>query len=415
MKSYKIMILGAGNEQLPFIDFAKENNCEIVLVSPQGNYPGLSKVENIYYEDVKNKEQILEIAKKENIGAIVTDQIDVAIPTWGYVNDALNLNGIDYECALKFTNKYKMKEEAVKAGINVVPFAKVNNISDALLICANMKYPVIIKPIASSSSKGIYIISNQANLISFFPKTQEQSATTEVLIEKYINAEEFVVDGFVDNYQNYNLIIGNSHNFDISNVCISAYRIFKSIKSPLNALEKRILQIQDTLIKFFRPVMGNVHGEYLYDRVSDTIYLNEIAIRGGGCCITTHIVPYLTNINTQKILFSNIMGHKPTYNLDNAKEGYCAYMTCVLPEGEIYEISGLDNLAKIAEVKNCFISNKIIHHVSKGIKDKSSKIGPIILYSSDYENLMSVMHKVRSMVNIQVKDKDGHIQNALWS
>lgn len=411
----KIMILGAGNEQLSFIDFAKEYNCEVVLISPQGNYPGLSRVENIYYEDVKDKDMILQIAQREKIDAIVSDQIDVAVPTLGYINDHMKLKGISYQCALKFTNKYHMKNEASKSGINVVPFAQISNIKDAIATCNNIKYPVIIKPVASSASKGIYIVRTYDELLTFFPKTQELSQTQEVLIEKYIQAEEFVVDGFVDNYKNHNLIIGESHNFNIEHFCISAYRIFKNINSPLSKLEQRILKLQDTLVNTFHPIFGNVHGEYLYDYKTDTIYLNEIAIRGGGCCITTHIVPYLTNINTQKLLFLNALGQHIPFNLANIEEGYCAYTTCLLPEGTICELSGLDEVFNLTETKNCLISKNLIHQLSKGIKDKSSKVGPIILYSKNYNQLLSALHKVHSTVNIKIQDTNGNIHNAIWA
>ena len=218
MKNNKIMILGAGNEQLPIIKLAIENHLDIVLVSPKGNYPGLSLVKNIYYEDVKDVKQILKIAKSENIGGIISDQIDVAIPSIGMVNEKLGFRGINYECALKFTNKYKMKEEAVKCGIDVVPFEKADNIDCALDICVKINYPVIIKPIDSSASRGIFIIYSPEELIKYFPITQAASLQKQVLIEKYIKGEEFVVDGFVDDYKN------NTDKHNIQNIETLPYK-----------------------------------------------------------------------------------------------------------------------------------------------------------------------------------------------
>lgn len=410
----KIMILGAGKEQIPLITLAKENNLEIVLVSPKGNYPGIDLVENVYFEDVKNKENILEIAKKENINAIITDQIDVAMPTIGYINDALGFNGISYDCALKFTNKHIMKKMASLYGVNTVPFEKTNNLNDALVICNTIGYPVIIKPISSSASIGIYIVNDPDELLAYFPQTQELSTNSEVLIEKFIKGKEFVVDGFVDDYKNHNLIIGESKNFNINNLCISAERLFKNINTKLTDVEKSILSIQDLLVEKFSPVYGNVHGEYFYDEKTSKIYLNEIAIRGGGCCTTTHIVPQLTGINTIDILFYNTLNVKKTYNIEQIPSGYCSYITCILPEGDIVELEGIDEINLLPEVTNCFIDKKILNTKSKGIKNKGSKIGPVIVYSKNYEDLVSCMKKVKSTISIKVKNPNGTIESEIW-
>lgn len=414
MIKQKLMILGAGKDQLPIIKLAQKNNLEIVLVSPKGNYPGLNLVKNIYYEDVADKIKILEIAKKEKINAIISDQIDVAIPTIGFVNDKLNLHGINYECSLSFTNKYKMKEMAKLCGINVIPFEKTTNLKEAQIVCLKIKYPVVIKPISSTASRGIFIIHSPEELIKYFPVTQKASSDGQVLIEKYIKGQEFVVDGFVDNYKNNNLIIGKSFNYNLKNLCISATRIFKSVNTNMDHIEEQILLMQDFIVQNFSPIFGNIHGEYIYDYTSDRIYLNEIAIRGGGCCTTTHIVPYLCNINTIEILFKNVMRIKNEYNFDKIEPGYCAYITCLLPEGEIYSIKGLDEINSSKYVIYNFISVDLLNRKSYGVRDKSSKVGPILLYSKNYNDLMSVINYVKSKLSIKIRTKTGEIKNAIW-
>ena len=45
----KIMIVGAGVYQVPLIQRAKERGLETIVVSPDGNYPGLAIADKVYY------------------------------------------------------------------------------------------------------------------------------------------------------------------------------------------------------------------------------------------------------------------------------------------------------------------------------------------------------------------------------
>ncbi|MEZ5336076.1 MAG: hypothetical protein R2741_13020 [Methanolobus sp.] len=64
--------------------------------------------------DVKDKEKVLEVARKEQVDGIISDQIDISVPTTAFVTEKMGLPSITYECALKFTNKFVMKNECQK-------------------------------------------------------------------------------------------------------------------------------------------------------------------------------------------------------------------------------------------------------------------------------------------------------------
>ena len=74
------MILGAGKFQVPIIRLAKRMGFETIVVSIGGSYPGLLVADKSYEVDVRDKETILKIAKKEEISGIVTDQTDWPVP-----------------------------------------------------------------------------------------------------------------------------------------------------------------------------------------------------------------------------------------------------------------------------------------------------------------------------------------------
>ena len=69
----KIMIVGAGDYQLPVVEAASAEN-EVVLVAPKIDERFDRYISSKYLFDVRNKDEILAAAQKEKIQGIVTDQ-----------------------------------------------------------------------------------------------------------------------------------------------------------------------------------------------------------------------------------------------------------------------------------------------------------------------------------------------------
>lgn len=64
-----------------------------------------------YYDiSIVDKEQIAVICQKEKINGIISNALEIAVPTAAYVAELLDLNGIPYEVALNARNKFQMRE-----------------------------------------------------------------------------------------------------------------------------------------------------------------------------------------------------------------------------------------------------------------------------------------------------------------
>ena len=142
--------------QVPIIELSKKRGFETIVVSIPGNYPGLKIADKTYEVDISDKEKILEVAKIEQVDGIVTDQLDFPVPTVAYVTEKLGLPSIGYDCALKFTNKYLMRNECARLGINNPEYYKVSTLDEAREKCLDIGFPVIIKPTDSAGSRGTY-------------------------------------------------------------------------------------------------------------------------------------------------------------------------------------------------------------------------------------------------------------------
>ncbi len=106
------MVLGAGRGQIPVIDLCHEYGWEVLAVSVRGDYPGFKVAEYCEYIDIRDKERVLETGRNYGIDAVVSDQLDEAVPTAAYVAERMGLSGIPYEVVLRFTDKYIMRKVA---------------------------------------------------------------------------------------------------------------------------------------------------------------------------------------------------------------------------------------------------------------------------------------------------------------
>ena len=82
MHNEKLMLLGAGKFQVPLITLAKDMGFETIVVSNPRACPGFRIAARSYEVDVRDKETILTIARKEGICGITTDQTDLPSPRW---------------------------------------------------------------------------------------------------------------------------------------------------------------------------------------------------------------------------------------------------------------------------------------------------------------------------------------------
>ncbi|MCF8295986.1 MAG: ATP-grasp domain-containing protein [Saprospiraceae bacterium] len=193
----KVMILGAGIYQVPLIKKSKELGYYTIVISYKGNYPGFKFADKVYYEDTTNIAKILEIARNENIDAIVTTGTDVAILTLGKINDELGLCGLSHTAAKLSTNKLDMKEAFLSGGVRTANYEKVSKLSEAIDAFNKFQKPVIFKVVDSSGSRGIIKVSDESTIPSIYRKISKITKEDYIIVEEYLTGEEFGAQAFV--------------------------------------------------------------------------------------------------------------------------------------------------------------------------------------------------------------------------
>ena len=408
-----VMILGANDGQMPFINICKQKGYRTIAVSPEGDYPGFEVADKCIYLDTRDKEAILQVAIDEKIDAIVTDQTDVSVGSVAYIAEKMNIAGIGIDTAIRFTDKYEMRKAAKEVGVKVPEFDETNSVDRAVEIANHVGYPVIIKPIDSSGSRGVLKVTCDKEMRDNFEYTKNISNKKMVIVEKFIIGKEYLADGFAMDYEYVTLDVGEKEFFNVPNLYVSKMCMFSSSAlAQDDHVMNMVKETNDKLIKGFKLPFGITHAEYLYSKEEDVVYLVECAARGGGVFLSSDITPNASGFNTNVALIEYVTEGIKRFprELDRKVSGWVCFS---FPDGEITDISGVDETLQIPGVDKVVLDKIYVGMKTKYLRDDSGKYGPVLFTANSREECYNIVDMVRNTLKISVKTQDG-IRGAIW-
>ncbi len=194
----KAIVLGGTHDHIKLIEILRNREFHVTLIDYLDNPPAR------LYSDKFIQESTLDVNAVANIAAIVkpniliTTCIDQALLTMAYVCDKLRLPcHIDYQTTLELTNKEYMKRKLCQ---NQIPTSSyiAQKISDPAET-VDLKFPLVVKPVDSNSSKGIIKVQNNEQLENARKFAFSKSRVKTIIIEEFLKGEEFSVDVAVKN------------------------------------------------------------------------------------------------------------------------------------------------------------------------------------------------------------------------
>lgn len=320
----KILLLGGSMQQVIAIQRSKKLGYFTVLCDYLEDNPGRKVADKFYLVSTTDKELILDIAKKEEIDGIVCYASDPAAATQAYVAEKMNLCGNPYESVKVLSDKGLFRKFLMKNGFNVPKFKIYCDYQELEKDEDFFTYPVMLKPVDSSGSKGVVKLNSLSNCIKEFENAIKYSRSKKVIIEEFIEPYNYQVagDGFSVNGKLKFYCFGNDHFSDNSPNPFTPVAASFPLKME-NYLKKDIVcEIQ----KVF-DLLKLKTGAYNFDiRVGKNkkVYLMEIGPRNGGNMIP-QVIKYATGVDLLDYTIKSAMGDSCD-NLNLVKiDGYYAY------------------------------------------------------------------------------------------
>ena len=399
----KVLLLPGSKWQLPLARKIKEMGHWLCVVSPEANPPCAEVADDFFRSDIFAVELIEKHSKEVGVDAVISDECDIAMPVVAELGNRLNVRTLSCEAAALFTDKFLMREFCTSHGLNAPEYELCRDVETAVEFLNKIGKPIIIKPIDSNASHGVFTIRCENDLRTHFDETMSFSRVEKaVLAERYINGTEFTIDGIKTPNAHYTLAISEKKHFK-HNLNIANELYFSHSNSRFDY--EKLKRLNDDFITASPLEYGFTHAEYKCE--NGKFYLIEIGARGGGNMISSVITQFMSGYDTYRFLVQSAVSEVKDVDFSIpadhlSRTSILKFFQTPHGGGIVKKIEGLDYLQNEPDIA-AFQLNFKVGDTIEDAKNDSARIGFYIACSEDANKLENVIHNVDNRFKVIVE------------
>lgn len=277
-----VVVLGAGVCQVDLINYVASKYNTLVIAP--------NRPINVRYNfqwichDACDTQGIINILKNIDIHSVITDQSDHLTRTASIVSGHYNLPQISTNTLKYYCNKHSMYRLCKQYNIPTPSVKKILRNTEYVNSNSNS---MVVKPVIGSNSKGIHVVEPAGSVV----------ITTDSLVQPLLQGTEITIEGVCMAGEHTSIIVGvKSHGqFAVAN------KIRYSTAN--NSKYKHILKYNDMFVSFTNLQNGLTHSEWIVDDSGD-FNLIDFACRGGGCNISSRVLPEFISPTPYELLYA---------------------------------------------------------------------------------------------------------------
>ena len=241
---------------------------------------------------------IANLAGQQPIDRIVgLDEFDVL--TAAKAREHLQMEGLSNSFALRFRDKLRMRNLAVKIGIPCPEFVGVFNLKGISEYLETTEAPWIVKPRTEVSAFGIRKCETAEQVWDVLTDLDNRNTwrdhPSQFLIERFIEGKVYHVDSVVHEGK---IVASGVSEYGTPPFSVSHHGgVFTTFTVPYKSKERKELErLNEQLLEGFEYKQGVAHAEFLQSAETGEFFLLEVAARVGGA--------YIANVVEQASGFS---------------------------------------------------------------------------------------------------------------
>ena len=326
----RILVLAAGILQVPIIKRAHEMGIYVIAADGDPNACGLKYADKAIVANITSEEEMLRVAREENIDGVIHPCSEVSMNVMGRINDELHLSGISKDQAIRATNKHLMREAFEAYG---APSPQSRCFTDVEVawgeFCTDFTGACILKPSRNSGSRGIAKIASDIKMDEFvrlFEISMNESRDKQVMLEQFIEGPEFSIEIIVWNGQVNVLTVTDKKTTEAPHFVELGHN--QPSCFPPVVVEK----IKAAAVAGVKALGVNncaCHAEVKV-QVGEP-YIMEIGARMGGDFISTVLTPLSTGVDMIAAAVNFALGIEPCLKPTAKQQGVCIRYFCPKP------------------------------------------------------------------------------------
>ena len=394
----KVLVLCGGYPQLALMREFKRRGLFVYLADMNNQAVAVPFADKFLPISAMDVEAVKKAVKEEGIDYVITAHADQALMVAAKVSEELGLRCyLDCKTAIDVSNKAYMKQVFKEGDVPTSNYV-ISKVLD-LGIIKSLRYPLIVKPVDSYSSRGVRKVDNFEELKAAFENAVKISKDGTAVIEEYVGGKEVSVDVYVENGKAY--VLGTC---DIDKLPEPGKFIICRGKYPAVLTDDEYNQIVDVANKIAQAFHLVDTPMMIQLKVwNGKVYVLEFCARNGGGIKFTFIKK-VSGFDSVKAVADLTLGDKPHVD-------YKPYPKCICNEflycnpGELDHVENFDKLLEDGIVFEYYVyRNK--GHVFGEVTCSADRVGCLCFEGDTWEEVAEKRQKGLEMV--KVLDSNGN-------
>lgn len=395
----RILFLGGSKFQVSPIKYAKEQGHYVITCDYLPDNPGHKYADEYHNVSTTDREDILALAEKMKVDGIVAYATDPSAPTQAYVANLMGLPSNPFESVEILSRKDYFRAFLEENGFLVPKSASFDNIGKAFDWFDELQKPVIVKPVDSSGSKGVFKVYTEEELLHAFTNALEFSRAKKVVIEEFFVRDGYQVagDGFVVDGKLVFRCWANEHFDKNCNPFVPIGESFPSVMTEYT-LQQAHSETQ-RLLDLLHMKNGALNFDFHYNAKGDFSFL-ELGPRNGGNLIS-EVIKYATGVDLVKYTVDSALGFDCSDLKMKEVDGYySSYMLHATEDGIVEEIWYSD------EIRNNILEENIFIQLGDEVKKfdgSNHTLGTMVMKFNSQEEMLEKMDNMEKYLKVIIK------------
>ncbi len=393
----RLIILGGSHDQTGTIKIAKNLLVRSIVFDKNVESPNIQLPDQFILKSATKTREINYFAKKTSINGIILQGPDFPQVS-SKIESSLGVKNIPLSAAKICTDKYKMKVFLKKI---LIPIPKFTLHKKRSFKKSNINFPVIIKPLDKSGSRGVFLCEKKKQFSNLVKRAFLETKKNFLQIEEYLNGpqistETFILNGkiftpgFVD--RNYELlkftkpqIIENGGNYPSKH-----FEYYQEINQYIKKIAKS-LKIRN----------GTIKGDIVIHK--NKIYFIEVAVRLSGGDFSETIIPLSSSFNLIKNSINLALQNKiKKKDLKiKFKKNYIAHRYFFSKKGQLINIYGLNKIKKKSWVKKIKIFKNKGDFLSQ-TTNHTNRLGVFVITAGSQKQIDQRIQEVYKKIKFKI-------------
>lgn len=394
-------MLGGSMQQIPAIVQAKEKGLYTITCDYLPENPGHKYSDEFHNVSTTDKEAVLELARKLNIDGIVAYASDPAAPTAAYVAEELGLPGNPYESVEILTQKDLFRDFLQKNGFNTPKACGYTTYEQALADIDGFKFPVMVKPVDSSGSKGVVKIEDKSELKAAVDEALSYSRSKRIVVEEFIQKKGYQISG--DGFSVDGKLVFTSYGNELysgkgTREYVALGEFWPSLIS--DELKKKVDDELQKLIKALGMKTCAYNIEVILDK-NDDVYVLELGPRNGGSYIP-QLIKYATGVDLIDYTLRAAVGEDCSDLVFAETKGcYSNYMIYSTVSGKFDKL-WFDEKFKKNNLLDVYCTYSVGDDV-QAYQNTTHSLGTIIFKADSVEEMIELTNDMQKNYKVMVK------------